>query len=64
MTAVIDITLGTFIGRALGRQRSHNRLKEKDMGSGTTSVTGREETVVLTCRRGSEATRMASRWQQ
>lgn len=53
---MIDITLGTWIGRALGRQQSRNRLKEKDMRSGTTSVTGREAVVVLTRRRESEAT--------
>jgi len=56
VTAVIDITLGTWIGRALGRQRRRKRLKEKDLGSGTASVTGREAAVVLTCRRGSQAT--------
>lgn len=53
---MIDITLGMWIGRALGRQRTHNRLKEKDMRSGTTSVTRQEAAILLTCRRGSEAT--------
>lgn len=52
----MDIALGTWVGRALGRLQSHSRLKEKDMGSGTRCVTRREAAVVLTCRRGSEAT--------
>lgn len=56
MTAVIDIALGTWVGRALGKQQSHSMLKEKDMGSGTRCVARREAAVVLTCREGSEAT--------
>lgn len=52
MSTAIDITLGT----CLGKQQSHKSLKEKDMGSGTMSVTVQETAVVPTCRRGSEAT--------
>lgn len=52
MSTVIDISLGM----CLGKQQCHKSLKEKDMGSGTRSVTVQETAVVPTCRKGSETT--------
>lgn len=52
MSTVIDITLGM----CLGKQQSHKSLKEKDMGSGTASVTVQDPAVATTCRRESGAT--------
>lgn len=52
MSTVIDISLEM----CLGKQQSHKSLKEKDMGSGTRSVTVQETAVVPTCRRRCGAT--------